>query len=172
LHGIGRSSYFHLQMIALGDTLFSYCFTVACLFCMCDHHNPEVWIRAVSPGTFWHIIHFHTSTSFLYMIWHFYGKGQLYQHKVLWYCKSFSYHFFFPTAAARVRSCGICGGQRSTGADILWVLWFPLPIFIPPFASQSPSSIIWGWYNRPVVAAAPSGLCLTPLGIIIIKKNK
>jgi hypothetical protein len=30
---------------------------------------------------------------------------------------------------------------------------FPcLPIFIPP---QSPSPIIWGWYNRPVVAAVP-----------------
>jgi hypothetical protein len=30
--------------------------------------------------------------------------------------------------------------------------------------------IIWGWYNRPVVAAVPSGLSLTPLGII--KKGK
>jgi hypothetical protein len=28
------------------------------------------------------------------------------------------------------------------------------------------SSIIWGWYNRPVVAAVPSGLSLTPLRII------
>jgi hypothetical protein len=43
--------------------------------------------------------------------------------------------------------------------------FIPLPIFIP----QSPSSIIWGWYNRPVVAAVPSGLSLTPLRIIIIK---
>jgi hypothetical protein len=34
---------------------------------------------------------------------------------------------------------------------------------------QSPSSIIWGWYNRPVVASVPSGLSLTPLTIIIIK---
>jgi hypothetical protein len=33
-------------------------------------------------------------------------------------------------------------------------------------ASQSPSSIIWGWYIRPIVAAVSSGL--TPL-IIIIK---
>jgi hypothetical protein len=33
---------------------------------------------------------------------------------------------------------------------------------------QSPSSIIWGWYNRPVVAALPSGLSLTTLIIIII----
>jgi hypothetical protein len=32
---------------------------------------------------------------------------------------------------------------------------FPLPIFIPPISPQSPSPIIWGWYNRPVVAAVP-----------------
>jgi hypothetical protein len=44
-----------------------------------------------------------------------------------------------------------------------------MPIFIPPIAPQSPSSIIWGWYNRPVVAAVPSGLSLTPLRIK--KKN-
>jgi hypothetical protein len=42
---------------------------------------------------------------------------------------------------------------------------FPLSIFIPPIAPQSPSSIIWGWYNRPIVAAVPSGLSLTPLRI-------
>jgi hypothetical protein len=27
---------------------------------------------------------------------------------------------------------------------------------------------MWGWYNRPVVAAVPSGLRLTPIIIIII----
>jgi hypothetical protein len=32
---------------------------------------------------------------------------------------------------------------------------FPLPIFIPPISPQSPSPIIRGWYNRPVVAAVP-----------------
>jgi hypothetical protein len=48
----------------------------------------------------------------------------------------------------------------------LRVLRFPLPIFIAPTAPQSPSSIIWGWYNRPIVAAVPSGLSLTPLRII------
>jgi hypothetical protein len=48
----------------------------------------------------------------------------------------------------------------------LWLLWFPLQIFIPPTAWYSPSSIIWGWYNRPVVAAVPNGLSLTPLRII------
>jgi hypothetical protein len=37
-----------------------------------------------------------------------------------------------PTAAARVRarakSCGICGGQSRTGAGILRILRFPLPL--------------------------------------------
>jgi hypothetical protein len=41
-------------------------------------------------------------------------------------------------------------------------------MFIASIGPQSPSSIIWGWYNRPVVAAVPSGLSLTPLRI----KNK
>jgi hypothetical protein len=77
------------------------------------------------------------------------------------------------TAAARVRarvySSGICGGQSGAGVGFLPVLRFPLPIFIPPISPQSTSSIIWGLYNRPEVAAVPSGLSLTPL-IIIIKK--
>jgi hypothetical protein len=66
------------------------------------------------------------------------------------------------TAAARVRtrvwSCGICGAQSGAGAGFLRVLQFPLPILIPPIAPQSPSSIIWGLYNRPEVAAVPSDL--------------
>jgi hypothetical protein len=45
---------------------------------------------------------------------------------------------------ARVWSSGICGGQNGAGAGFLRVLRFPLPIFIPPIAPQSPSSIIWG----------------------------
>jgi hypothetical protein len=49
------------------------------------------------------------------------------------------------------------------------VLRFPLLIFIPPIA-QSPSSTIWDGYNRPVVAAVPSWLSLTPLRTIIIIK--
>jgi hypothetical protein len=79
---------------------------------------------------------------------------------------------WLPTVAAwvqaQVKSCGICGGWSGTGAGFLWVLQFPLPIFIPPIAPQSPSSVIRGWYNRTVVAAVPSGLSLTPLRIIII----
>jgi hypothetical protein len=79
------------------------------------------------------------------------------------------------TAAARVRarvwSCGICGGQSGAGAGFLRVLRFPLPIFIPPISPQSPSSIIWGLYNRPVVAAVPSGLSPTPLTTIINNNN-
>jgi hypothetical protein len=54
------------------------------------------------------------------------------------------------------------------GAGFLRVLRFPLPISIPPISPQSPSSVIWGWYNRPVEAAVPSGLSLTPLIITII----
>jgi hypothetical protein len=62
-----------------------------------------------------------------------------------------------PTAAVRVRSrvwsSGIYGGQSVAGAGFLRVLRVPLPIFIPPIAPQSPSPIIWGWYNRPEVTA-------------------
>jgi hypothetical protein len=65
------------------------------------------------------------------------------------------------TAAARVRarvwSCEICGG-----AGFLRLLRFPLPIFIPPIAPQSPSYIIWSLYNRPEVAAVLSELSPTP----------
>jgi hypothetical protein len=44
------------------------------------------------------------------------------------------------TAVARVRSCGICGGQSGIGAGFLRVLWFPLTT-IPPTAPHSSSSI-------------------------------
>jgi hypothetical protein len=76
---------------------------------------------------------------------------------------------WLPTAVrirSYVKSCEICGGQSVAGAGFLRVLRFPLPILTPPIAPQSPSSIIWGWNNRPVVAAVPSGLILTPLRII------
>jgi hypothetical protein len=69
---------------------------------------------------------------------------------------------WLPTAAARVQtrvySSGICGGQIGAWAGFRRVLWFPLQIFIPPISSQSPSPIIRGWYNSPVVAAVPRGL--------------
>jgi hypothetical protein len=48
------------------------------------------------------------------------------------------------TLRARVWSSGIYGGQSGAGASFLRVLRFPLPIFIPLIAPQSPSSIIWG----------------------------
>jgi hypothetical protein len=54
---------------------------------------------------------------------------------------------------SRVRSFGICGGQSGAGAGFLQVFLCPLPIFILPIAPHSPSSIVWGWYNRPEVAA-------------------
>jgi hypothetical protein len=56
---------------------------------------------------------------------------------------------WLPTAAGRVRvraACGVCGGQSSTGAGILRVLRFPLPI-IPPI---SIIIITRGWHNRPI----------------------
>jgi hypothetical protein len=64
---------------------------------------------------------------------------------------------------AQVRSRGICGGQSGIGAGFLRLLRFPLPISIPLIAAQSPPSITWGGHSRPVVAAVPSGLSLTPL---------
>jgi hypothetical protein len=64
---------------------------------------------------------------------------------------------WLPTTVARVQtrvwSRGICGGQSGAGPGFLRVLRFPLPIFIPPISPHSPSPIIWGWYNGPVVAA-------------------
>jgi hypothetical protein len=73
------------------------------------------------------------------------------------------------TTAARVRarvwSCGIFGGQSGARAFFLRVLRFPLPIFVPPITPQSPSSVIWGLYNRPVVAVVPSGHSLTAVRI-------
>jgi hypothetical protein len=34
-------------------------------------------------------------------------------------------------------------------------------------APHPPSSIVWGWYNRPVVSSIPNELTLIPLRIII-----
>jgi hypothetical protein len=60
-----------------------------------------------------------------------------------------------PNAAARIqaqaRSCESCGGQIGTAIGFPRVLRFPLPR-IPPTAphSSSSSSIIWGWFSRPI----------------------
>jgi hypothetical protein len=65
-----------------------------------------------------------------------------------------------PTGAARVRArvrwCGICGGESGTGPGFLRVLRFLLPVFIPPIAPQSPPSIISSCYNRPLLVAVDS----------------
>jgi hypothetical protein len=66
---------------------------------------------------------------------------------------------------------GFVVDKSGPGAGFLRELRFPLPIFIPPIAPQSPSSIIWGWYNRPIVAAVPSGLSLTPHSYIYVLFN-
>jgi hypothetical protein len=69
------------------------------------------------------------------------------------------------TAAARVRSqvrsCGICGGRSGIGAGFLQVLRFPLAIIISQTAPHSSSSIIRGWYNRPIVADVASELTVS-----------
>jgi hypothetical protein len=66
---------------------------------------------------------------------------------------------WLPTAAARVRACvwssGICGGQTGIGVGFLRVIRFPLPK--PFILSNSILTITRGKYNRPVVAAVPSG---------------
>jgi hypothetical protein len=67
---------------------------------------------------------------------------------------------WLPTAAARfraqVKSFRISSGQSGIGAGFLRVLRFPLPIYIPSASPESSTPIIWGRYNRPVVAAALS----------------
>jgi hypothetical protein len=64
---------------------------------------------------------------------------------------------WLPIAAARGSSPGLAMWDlwwtSGAGVGFLRVLQFPLPIFIQPIAPQSSSSIIWGLYNRPEVAA-------------------
>jgi hypothetical protein len=62
---------------------------------------------------------------------------------------------------ARVRSCGICGGQSGTGAGFLWVLRFPLPfsfhrLFLTHHLSSGAGTI------GQLVADVSSGHSLTP----------
>jgi hypothetical protein len=58
-----------------------------------------------------------------------------------------------PTAAVRVRLCGICGGHSGTNAGFLRVLRFPLSS-IPPIAPHS-SSIIIHHHPGLVLASTP-----------------
>jgi hypothetical protein len=64
---------------------------------------------------------------------------------------------WFPTAAARVRarvrSCGICGGQSGTGAGFLRVPRFLLPSISLTAPHLSSPIIIRGWHIRPAVAS-------------------
>jgi hypothetical protein len=49
-------------------------------------------------------------------------------------------HWLLTVAAqvqSQVRSCSICGGQSSSEASILQVLWFLVPILIPPTITRS-----------------------------------
>jgi hypothetical protein len=64
----------------------------------------------------------------------------------------------FPTAAFRVRACGICGGQSGIGAGFLRVFRLPLPILIllhthPSFGAGRICQIL---------ADIPRGLSPTP----------
>jgi hypothetical protein len=67
-----------------------------------------------------------------------------------------------PIAAAwvrtQVKSCGMCGGQRSTEVSFLSVLRLPLPILVPPTAPHSSGAGTIGQ----LAADVPSGLSLTP----------
>jgi hypothetical protein len=58
---------------------------------------------------------------------------------------------------------GFVVDKVALGAGFLRVLRLSLAIYIPAIAPQSPSSIIWSWHNRPVVATVPNGLSLTAL---------
>jgi hypothetical protein len=49
---------------------------------------------------------------------------------------------------SQVKSCRICCGQNGTEEGFIRVLRFLLPILIPPKAPYS--SLIRGWYNRPI----------------------
>jgi hypothetical protein len=68
-----------------------------------------------------------------------------------------------PTAAVRVRSqvrsCGICGKQSDTVGRFSPSTSVSLLVLISPNAPHS--SVIQGWYNRPISVEVPNGLALT-----------
>jgi hypothetical protein len=71
---------------------------------------------------------------------------------------------WFPSAAARVRAhvrtCGIYGGQIGAGGCfLLGDFGFPCQSSFHQLLHNH--HVFWDWYNRPVVAAVPSGLSLT-----------
>jgi hypothetical protein len=63
---------------------------------------------------------------------------------------------------AKIRSCGICGGQSGTREGFLRVLRFPLPILIPPTASHNNHLSSGAGAMRQLVADVTNGLSLTP----------
>jgi hypothetical protein len=69
---------------------------------------------------------------------------------------------------AQVKPCLIRGGQSGTGAGFLQVLCLPSSILIPPTAPHS-SSIIRGWYNRPISGRHTKRFSLTPSQVTKVK---
>jgi hypothetical protein len=57
---------------------------------------------------------------------------------------------WLPTGSCQV---GFVVDKVALGQVFSEYFGFPCTIFIPPIAPLSPSPIIWGWYNRPEVAA-------------------
>jgi hypothetical protein len=62
---------------------------------------------------------------------------------------------------------GFVGYKVALGHVSSQYFGFSCKIVVPPIAPISSSSMIWGWCNRPVVAAVPIDLSLTPVRIII-----
>jgi hypothetical protein len=67
------------------------------------------------------------------------------------------YYSPYQAVRSRVGSSWICGGRSDTGEAFLRVLWFPLPIFMPP-NSPSPGA---GTIGKSA-ATVPSGPSWTP----------
>jgi hypothetical protein len=73
------------------------------------------------------------------------------------------------TAHVCVRAaCGVCGGQSSTGADFFPSTSVSLANHPTNFAMVI---ITWGWQNRPLVDAVPSGPNWTPPPLYQLKKK-